>query len=317
MISNIGAILKNLLFILSSGYILVFFSEHLFWAHIRVDDSLPNWISTWIAYSLLAYVLLWVISTFRVRTIHPLFLAGAVFGWLTEGLVVQTTYESLPLSISFTGLAWHALISVVLGWYLVRRALHTHRSSHVLRLACLIGLGYGVWAISWWLEPGETVSSIAEFAGFTFSISALAATAYWVADWSASASLRWNRWVMAGIAACFILYFGFVTVPAAPVALGVLPVLLGLAGWGLWKNRASQPEGSLLVPPPGRVPLRSYLALLGLPISAVAVYALAYGTNLRLQTNWVLYLITTPLGFLWFGYALYQAVRPTRPDHPS
>jgi hypothetical protein len=57
-------LIKNLLQVLSTGYIFVYFSEHLFWARLCPDDSL--------------------------------------MGWLAEKLVVQTAYEMLPLSISFT-----------------------------------------------------------------------------------------------------------------------------------------------------------------------------------------------------------------------
>ena len=104
--------IKNIFLVLSTGYIFVYFSEHLFWARIRPEDSLKNWTSAWMAYSLMAFVFLAIVSHFNIKNIWALFLAGAVFGWLAEGVVVQTTYEMLPLSISFTGLAWHALLTV-------------------------------------------------------------------------------------------------------------------------------------------------------------------------------------------------------------
>ena len=108
----ITRIVKQILGVLATGYILFYYSELVFWARAKPTDSLPNWISTWLAYSLLAFVFLAIVARFRVHTIWALFLAGAVFGWMTEGIVVQTTYEDLPLSLSFTGLAWHALISI-------------------------------------------------------------------------------------------------------------------------------------------------------------------------------------------------------------
>ena len=123
-------ILNPFLAILAGGYILMFYSEFLFWARIRPKDSLLEWLMTWLVYSFLAFAFLAGMARFRVSTVWALFLAVAVFGWLAEGLIVQTAYESLPLSISslavraaFTGLAWHALISVGVGWYVVRRAL--------------------------------------------------------------------------------------------------------------------------------------------------------------------------------------------------
>ena len=116
---------KRLLSVLACGYILMFYSEHLFWAHVRASDTLFDYLETWLLYSFLAFAFLNLIDHFRVQNIWALFLCGAVFGWLVEGVIVQTTYESLPLSISFTGLAWHALISVWVGWYAVRKAIQT------------------------------------------------------------------------------------------------------------------------------------------------------------------------------------------------
>ena len=99
------------------------------------------------------------------------------------------------------------------------------------------------------------------------------------------------------------------TLPAAPVALVLLPALLGLAWLGLraFAKRASGPDllEKLAEPVrPGR-----YLALLALPVAATAVYAAALALNLRWQTNWLLYLITTPAGLILFITALVNSRR--------
>ncbi len=99
--------------VIATGFIFFYFSEQLFWARPRPGDSPGGWLATWMAYSALAFIFLVILNHFRVSSIWVVFLAGAAFGWITEGVVVQTTYESLPLSISFTGLAWHALITVL------------------------------------------------------------------------------------------------------------------------------------------------------------------------------------------------------------
>ena len=209
-------ILKNLTAILSTGYIFLYFSEHLFWARVRPDDSLLNWLTTWLAYSLSAYVFLRLVSYFRVRNIWALFLAGAVFGWLTEGVIVQTTYESLPLSISFTGLAWHALITVWLGWYAVRKALLSSSMRTTVKLAALIGLGYGLWAINWWLEPDGGVATLREFAMYSFTITTLVILAYRLANWSLFTPIRWNKWVTVAVACPVRIRFCFRCHPCRP-----------------------------------------------------------------------------------------------------
>jgi hypothetical protein len=302
-------ILKNTVLVLATGYIFVYFSEHLFWARVRPDDSLQNWISAWLGYSLTAFVFLTLVSKFRIADRWPLFLAASAFGWLTEGLIVQTTYDMLPLSISFTGLAWHALISVWIGWYAVRQALTAPPSLRTLGLFAAIGAGYALWGIFWWLEPDGGVATLGEFSTFTLTISALVMVAYTLANWSASEPFTPNRWVTGIIAAVFILYFAFVTVPTAPVALLILPILLGLVYFGLRRNHQVETGEPLTTALHGRFHPLNYLALSALPLTAIAVYALALTLNLQWHTNWVLYLITTPLGFVLFGVSLAKVWR--------
>jgi hypothetical protein len=51
------------------------------------------------------------------------------------------------------------------------------------------------------------------------------------------------------------------------------------------------------------------LCLLLMPASAAAFYAAAYALSLRWQTNWLVYLVTTPLGFILFGVSLVKIWR--------
>ncbi len=82
--------LRPLLLVLTTGYILTFYSEVLFWARPRPGDSLPAWIGVWLYYSVTTLTFLTVVKRFRVRGIWPLFLAGGLFGWLVEGLLANT-----------------------------------------------------------------------------------------------------------------------------------------------------------------------------------------------------------------------------------
>ena len=331
--------LKQIIGILATGYILMFYSELMFWARVRPDDSLPNWLSTWLAYSLLAYVFLSILARFQVDTIWGLFLAGAAFGWLAEGLVVQTAYEDLPLSISFTGLAWHALISVWVGWGAVRKALSAGPGA-TARLAALIGCGYGLWAISWWLEPDGGMAAPLDFAAFALVGSLLLVLAYWLAERclpegltssrkaeSAAglplvlASLLARRRLPGGltpsrkveivVALLFILYFIFVTVPAAPLAAVILPALLLVLYLALRRGRSQMGENREIerLPTP---PIR-YLGLLALPLAASLVYAAAFALGLRWHSNWVVYLVTTPAGFIVLAVSLVKAWRRQAP----
>lgn len=302
-------IFKNILLVLSTGYIFVFFSEHVFWARIRPDDSLKNWVSTWLAYSLMAFVFLHLVTHFKVANRWALFLAGAAFGWMAEGIIVQTTYESLPFSISFTGLAWHALITIWIGWYALRLSLFEAAPLPTQKLAAIIGAGYGLWAISWWLEPDGGVATLNEFSAFVMTTSILVIIAFWIANWSASESFMPNRWVTGTVYGLFLLYFIFVTIPATPVAILILPLLFGLIYFWLRKNKRVEQNDSLLVTLTNHVSPLNYLSLLAMPLTAIAVYAAALTFNLHWQTNWILYLITTPLGFILFFLSLFKIWR--------
>lgn len=302
-------IFKNILLVLSTGFIFVFFSEHVFWARIRPDDSLKNWVSTWLAYSLMAFVFLHLVTHFKVANRWALFLAGAAFGWIAEGIIVQTTYESLPFSISFTGLAWHALITVWIGWYMLRQRLSDLASLPTLKLAATIGAGYGLWAISWWLEPDGGVATLSEFSAFVLTTSILVIIAFCLANWSALEAFAPNRWVTGIIYGLFLLYFIFVTIPAAPVAILILPALFTLIYVGLQKNKQVEQNDSLIVTLTNHASPLNYLSLLAMPLTALAVYAAALTFNLHWQTNWILYLITTPLGFIIFFISLFKIWR--------
>lgn len=297
---------KQLVYVLATGYIFVYFSEHLFWARVRPDDSFKNWISTWIVYSLMAFVFLHLITHFHVADKWALFLAGAAFGWLGEGLVVQTAYEMLPLSISFTGLAWHALITVWIGWYTIPKALLKPPSIQTGGLLAATGAGYGLWAIAWWFEPDGGTATVAEFSVFSLTITILLAFAYAMANWGMSEPFTPNRWVTRTIYGLFLLYFVFVTIPAAPLALPLLPCMLGLVYYGLRHRQSAKPGDSLLLTLTGRIHPLNYPTLLLLPLTAIAVYATALYLKLEWHTNWLLYFITTPLGFLLFFISLLK-----------
>ncbi len=284
----------------------MFYSEHVFWAHVRPEDTLLGYIETWLLYSLLAFVFLAIIGHFRVRTIWALFLAGAVFGWLTEGVIVQTTYDSLPLSISFTALSWHALLSVWIGWYAVRKAIQTSIGS-TLKMAVIIGIFYGLWAIAWWSEPDQTIATPTEFALYTEITTLLLIASYWLFDRNIT-DFQVGRRTKIIAAVLLLVYFGVVTIPAAPIAIIVLPMLLLIAYGALRRNAQHENQPSLLADTtPAR--FKNYLALLAMPLTALVIYTFAYSQQFEWHVNRLVYLVTMPLGFLLLAVSLVKVWR--------
>lgn len=301
-------VIRQIIGTLATGYILMFYSEWLFWARVRPEDSLSGWIGAWLLYSIMAYVTLSVIARFRVVSIWALFLVGAVFGWLTEGVIVQTAYELLPLSLSFTGLAWHALITIWVGFYAVNKALRSAVHTTVT-VATVIGIAFGFWAISWWVEPDGGVTHPADFALFTFATTLLLIVAYWTYSRTIPGVFRPSRLADVLAAVLLLLYYIFVTIPAAGWAALILPVLLSGLFLTLRHNRRVEDRDSLLAGPGAAGKARNYLGLLALPLTAAAIYSAAYYLGLRWQTNWIVYMIATPAGFILLAVACIKVWR--------
>jgi len=77
-------IIERLISMLSLGYILFFYSETMFRARWRP------------VYSVLTFFVLLMVNHFRAGDVYSVFLVGAVFCWLVEGVVVQTVYTDFP-----------------------------------------------------------------------------------------------------------------------------------------------------------------------------------------------------------------------------
>ena len=306
--------LKLWVFVLASGFILFFYSELMFWARPRPEDSFSNWLVTWLAYALIGLAYLAALQTFRVRHIWGVYLGGALFGWLAEGVLVQTMYDAFPLQISWTGLAWHALISVWLGWYAVRRALHRGRPLAILGLASALGLFWGVWGIFWWVEePGQPIPGLGAFAGFAWTASAGLVLAYWLAD-RCGAGFAPGRLAVGLVGAALGVLFVFGTLQVVPLAIFVLPPLLAVLFLALWRNRQKEPPGSLLDVLHGPLPGWRYGLLLAMPLAATAVYAAALALEARVYSGWLVYAVTTPLGFILFVLSLVKTAFSPKPD---
>jgi len=307
---------QKLVVVLATGYILFFYSERVFWSFLRPGDKLTDLLLGWLVYSLLAWVFLLLVRQCRIAAFPALFLAGAVFGWLAEGVVVDTLYGNLtnpfPASISFTGLAWHALISVGTGWYWQAKVLTAGNPAKIAPFSVAVGLGWGLWAGWWPAELGKANTSLAGFAGHTVACFVPLLSAWVVlglarADWFRPAKLEMP--VLLGLVA---LFFVGVRIPATPRSALILPPLLLLCAYGLRRNQSHEQRPDLLEAIVGHIRPRSCLPLLLMPVTAIAVYAPVAAWGLTLPTNWVLYIITMPLGFFCLVRSLWVLHRLKR-----
>jgi peptidoglycan/LPS O-acetylase OafA/YrhL len=296
----------------ATGVIFVYWSELAFWARPYAGTTLAEMAPTTIAYSVAAYLFLAIVSSFQARTPPAIFLAGALFGWFVEGVIVQTMVEDLPLSISFTGLAWHASITVMVGWWLIPRRLAEQRLGKLALLCSAIGLIYGFWSLTWWVETPPPSPPV-DFAVYVFRTTLLLAAAYALAFRLRAEPFAPSRLEWLGLSAMVLLYFAFVTVPAAPLTLLVLPPLGALALVALRSLSRRRSDTTLEVSRTPAPPLRAFAPLVLIPASATAVYALAFALDVRAATGIVLYLVATPLGFILLGWSCWRAFSRGKP----
>lgn len=306
---NMNYLVKKIIFVFTTGYILLFFSELVFWAKYGSESiqgvSFPDVLLTWLGYSFISYIFLTVIQEFKIRNIWALFLAGAVYGWLAEGVLVQTMYDAFPMNLSWTGLAWHAPISIIVGWYMIRKLLLEKRYLATLILSSLIGTMYGLWATIWWLEPGHNVTPLLEFSLYVFVTTAFLMISYWVYDKIQPFSFQTSRIEKLFLVSLVSIIFIIGTVLVNPLAVLILPPLLVVIYVALKRNKKSETQSDLLeVFLNDKVKTVNYFLLLPIPLFTIAVYALALFLNLEIESSIFFYYPLTVIGAFLFIFSM-------------
>lgn len=314
---------QRLLMVLATAVVLAFFSELFFMNEGPAGDLLAllagsplellQWageLALWYAFP--AYLFLTAVAHYRVRSLAALFLAGALYGWAVEGIIVWQMYEALPYTISWTPLGWHVLVDVLLGWVLVRRVLQHDSPARTAVLAAGLGLFWGVWA------PWNTARTPAPEA---FLALAFAGGALWIA-----ATLVLDRWggtvfapgrgELVALALVGAGLFALQILPVFPLAVLVLPPLLLLSGLLLRRNRAQETRPSILATFARRPRLRNYPLLLLTPLMAAFTFNVV-------DAAWTapLHELLPPLlmvaGFVGYGLSAVVLLRPRRAPEPE
>ncbi len=308
--------MKSLLWSLTAGYLLAFYSEFLFYGQPNEPGAptpaAADLLTLWLIYALMAYLLAALIRRYRVRGLAALLVAGALYGWMLEGMVVATVYEELPFSLSFTALAWHMPIDVLLGLYWMPRWLRAASFRRMAALSAGLGLVWGFWA-TWPWQAGVQPPVPGAFGAFSLLTVGLLVLAYWLLG--RLEPPRPSPRAEAAAWGALLLWYALGTLPAAPVSLLVLPFLLGSGWWALRRHRAARPEGrpDALDDLRGMPRPRNLLALSLWPLVAALEYAAWVGLPWTVLANVVLYLILTPGGLLAYLWALRELRREPSP----
>jgi len=245
-----------------------------FWARFREGDEPVEWAITIVAYSAAVGVVLFATQRWSIARAGGLIIAGAMYGWIIEGAIATTLYSSPPFSVVWTGVAWHGLITVGVGWWLLPRAVN--RGGWPAALTCAaVGVAWGVWSAQWWgalPEIGEATAYFdpAGYAGFVVLVSALGAAGYAAQRALAPASppAAWAGWACV---ACVVAWFVVVValqVNWAPVLLAPLVALALLRMKMLSSVDSVAPRWSV----PTSIQYRRLPWLALIPMTAVAAY---------------------------------------------
>ncbi len=318
-------LIRNLLCALATGFILFVFSERIFWTAWRPNDSLVEQIVMWLLYSVAAYLFLAVVAWSRANDFWSIFLAGATYGWVVEGGLSYTLYGTepsapLPLSISITGLSWHALISVMVGWWATGRALTVSRPRQLVWISLAIGIFWGVWAMFLLRETPPIETTVP-----AFFLNAVLLTLGLMASWwvSLRAGVREFRPGGLGLVLCTLvvgLFFAQHVLILGVLPVVVFPMVLGLALVPLYHHRRyaklSSPSDPFLGSfHTGRLPIMALI-----PCVATVVYCLAAASGMeRLPINTIVYyFLTGPIGLLLLILAIFVSIRRGRsPGAPA
>jgi hypothetical protein len=300
---------------LALGAVSWVYSEALFWGQWRRDDDVAGVVLTWLVYSVISYIAVAAARAGGVSTLGGLFLVGSLFGWLAEGAIAGTTLQGPPLQIAWTALAWHAPLTVCLGWYAMPAVLRGARLGRRVLAVTVLGLAFGTWAAGFVHEPdGNGVPTLTAFSAYAVALAAVLAVAYVVRDrWAPADPTPVSRPVVRVAVGLTLAWFLTAVVPAQPWALIGLPALLAIPLLALSRGRAADRttnQGSrpvLLARPDHPMRYRDVAPLALLPPRLRG--ARADGRQVPVM---VAYVVTVPLGVIALVVSVVRVARARR-----
>ena len=278
---------SGLVFVLLSSLLVVTASERVYWylGGIGFEEN----IVIALFYAIPTLAALWAIGSGPSSGLHQMVLAGAIFGFVVEGVLTVVLYEDGPLPVLaalFVG--WHGLLSVVCFWYLARKWLLERRRRPLAIGAAAVGLYWGVWSIVYRLpeatedfEQTFAVMEPGDFTVYALVVGAIFAAAHWLIGFVWPDQFRPGKWGRRGIVLLLAAYAALAVLPLVPWAPLKFGVLVGGTLWLLGRSRESTAdEPSAIELLQGRVAARDAAMLLIAPVFASLSYAVAWGLEL-------------------------------------
>lgn len=322
VINHLKSFARRLTSVIGSAAILLFFSEFYFLnegpVQMVIDTSAHDPVAMIGAlvefvlfYSLFAYIFLIALDRFMVSTVWALLLAGALFGWATESLLVAVVYEAIPISFIFPSISWHALVDVMLGWYLIRRLMRSNSVMLSTVMFILVGMIWGAWATWFWSDTDPTAMAPVlpgDFALYVFVTATLWIIGMVLLDYVGMPQLRISTWEVGLVLLISVPLFIALAIPFLPFSLALLP-LIAITLLALWRGKVADTSARILqifddVDPAWW----QYLLALFTPLTAALVYPILYNNQWSIPTEDITALLFFA-GAILFFYALYRAFR--------
>lgn len=230
---------------------------------------------------------LWVLAKSRATHLHHVILAGAIFGFLTEGVLTPVIYSDGPFPLfaaMFTG--WHGMIAFVGFLFLIRKWLIEGRTRLLGLASAGFGALWGIWAIAASVGDSGSIASDSvhtstmdpgTFAVYAIGVGTTLAVSHWLMGWVWPT--KWNpsrQFTIAlfGISAGYMAIAVLLFVPWAPAKLAVM---LGGTYWLATRGRIERDtDATILEKLHGRVSARNVSVLLLMPAIASATYAITW-----------------------------------------
>lgn len=314
IIYNLRQIIAKILLILGIGAIFVAISE--FWFYKLPNDSW--YIEVLLAYWVIWYAFLILLSHYQVRNFKWFYLVAAIFGFLIEWVPVPALFIALPFTIVWTSLAWHALISVSLFFFYFR--IFMNRSIWWKKIFLMIILWISLWAwnsymwniveLSNWNEiiqkfiPNWFLTSV--FAEQFISWFLLFLFWHIIFQFSYTKSLpfiKWEKWVL--IIFIWIIYVFVSLLNLFPFSLAIFPLLYicHLALNNHKKVRNNMMEKSKIIFEDFwkfKLSIFDYFYTFLIPISAILTYDFLLVNSVEIEMNVFLIFTAWPISVYLF-----------------
>lgn len=283
------------------GLVTVWGSENFFWSAPPEDLTLGGWLMTWLAYALASGTVLSAVILTSARGWLGLFLAGVLFGYVVEGVLVGTVYEAFPFQLVWTAMAWHGLITGLCILGLSRASPHWPLGRQVLALLAL-GVGGALFASFWPTERVQMPEGDLVLL-YLFGVGWVVPLANVILD-RIKVLPRPPVWVLLLLPVLATALWLIQTAAApSPQRVAFWPIV-GLTLWAM--HRLGRAPGMDLRPAPA--PWRHVLFPLA-PLITTLIAVPLWEHSVELQGNWIIAALTVPLSLGLWLWALWRGWR--------